>query len=105
MRIIPLQEKKGNYDVLAILIFPYPIIPLQEKKGNYDGHGDKACRHLHYTTTREKGELRLADGIQADLDQLYHYKRKRGTTTITTYGDGVDSIIPLQEKKGNYDRE
>ena len=35
--IIPLQEKKGNYDKTPFFPVFLNIIPLQEKKGNYDG--------------------------------------------------------------------
>ena len=34
--IIPLQEKKGNYDSVNVSGIDENIIPLQEKKGNYD---------------------------------------------------------------------
>ena len=36
------------------------IIPLQEKKGNYDSQTTDSHSDFNYTTTREKGELRLS---------------------------------------------
>ena len=39
-KIIPLQEKKGNYDAEACPLCKAGIIPLQEKKGNYDRRRD-----------------------------------------------------------------
>ena len=39
------------------------------------------------------------------MSLLYHYKRKRGTTTISVRDCISFTIIPLQEKKGNYDAQ
>ncbi len=122
--IIPLQEKTGNYNATSSIVNPaayytttrkngelQQIIDIIERQADYtttrkNGElqlGHEACTFCHnYTTTRKNGELQQVLWKWFTISKLYHYKKKRGTTTPTVFSTGMFLIIPLQEKTGNY---
>ena len=51
--IIPLREKKGNYNAIVALLTCLLIIPLREKKGNYN-RNTQSIRKKNIIPLREK---------------------------------------------------
>mgnify|MGYP004697129145 CR=1 FL=1 len=55
---------------------------------------------LCYTTTRENGELRLDASTAYQEALLYHYERKRGTTTTELRDKEVLVLYHYERKRG-----
>ena len=60
LKIIPLQERMGNYNFRLLIVPISLIIPLQERMGNYNGRHRTHAKNDDYTTTRKNGELQHA---------------------------------------------
>ena len=92
------MKKAERFRKEIVLLFPvFLVFPdkAQGKSGNFS-----FPIFAYYTTTREKGELRPALPCPSTAPGLYHYKRKRGTTTRTMLPCPLPRLYHYKRKRG-----